>query len=126
MKYLLVLLAVLGLFAGQAMAADGNVSNNTLAKMGLSMNTMSDDQGASVRGTGFGVILGASIAGVQTNGALAGSVNGYLGVDKGGHIKMSGSNQSYASSSVTTGVGFFAWTTTTSVVAGGSSSLRIR
>ncbi|MBN2579611.1 MAG: hypothetical protein JXB10_11525 [Pirellulales bacterium] len=54
MKYLLALLAVVALFAGQAVAADGNVSNDMLAKMGLSnMQTISDAQGTAVRGMGF-------------------------------------------------------------------------
>jgi len=126
MRYLLAILAVLGLFVGQAMAADGNVSQDTLAKMGLSMQTMTDSQGTAVRGMGFGVVFGASVAGNLGDGSLAGSLNGYLGVDKGCRISMSGSNNSYASKTTTTGCGFFRCTTTTQVCAGGSSSLRIR
>jgi hypothetical protein len=54
MKYVLPILAVVALFAGQAMAADGNVSSNMLAKMGLSnMQVMSDSQGTAVRGQGY-------------------------------------------------------------------------
>lgn len=127
MRYLLVVLAVLGLFVGQAMAADGTVSSAALAKMGLSsMQPMNDAQGTSVRGMGFGVILGASYAKVGCNCDKAASVNGYFGVDKGCRIAMSGSNESYASKTTTVQVGFFTTTTTTTVSAGGSSSLRIR
>jgi hypothetical protein len=54
MKYVLPILALVALFAGQAMAGDGNVSQDMLAKMGLSgMQTMSDTQGSAVRGMGF-------------------------------------------------------------------------
>jgi len=57
MKYLLMIIAVVMIFAAPVLANDGNVSNDTLAKMGLSgMNAMSDAQGTSVRGMGFAYV----------------------------------------------------------------------
>jgi hypothetical protein len=82
MKFVLPILAVVALFAGQAMAADGNVSNDQLAKMGLSnMQVMSDAQGTAIRGMGYcgckacldGCIKFAVCASVSTRGAEASS-----------------------------------------------------
>ena len=53
MKYLLMTLAVVMMFAGPALAANGNLSQSQMAKLGLSgMTAMSDVQGNSVRGMG--------------------------------------------------------------------------
>jgi hypothetical protein len=61
MKYVLLTLAVVALFAGQALATDGNVSQNMLSKMGLSgMKVMSDTQGTAIRGMGFVAVSGSS------------------------------------------------------------------
>jgi hypothetical protein len=82
MKYVLPILVVLALFAGQAMAADGNVSSNTLAKMGLSnMQSMSDVQGTAVRGMGFVTISvkGCTLA-IAKNGCNL-AVSGPYNVD---------------------------------------------
>ncbi len=64
MKYLLMTLAVVMIFAGPALAADqGNLSQAQLAKLGLSgMAIMSDAQGTAVRGMGFSLAFGASYA----------------------------------------------------------------
>ena len=54
MRYLLITLAVLLIFAAPVLADQGTVSHNQMAKMGLSgMTAMSDAQGATVRGMGF-------------------------------------------------------------------------
>ncbi len=54
MKNVLLTLALVALFAAPAMAANGNLSNDMLSKMGLSgMQTMSDAQGTAVRGMGW-------------------------------------------------------------------------
>ncbi len=54
MKYLLMTLAVLVIFAAPVLADQGNLSHNQLAKLGLSgMSAMSDAQGQAVRGMGF-------------------------------------------------------------------------
>jgi hypothetical protein len=81
MKYLLMILAVVMIFAAPALAADqGNLSQNAMAKMGLSgISVMSDVQGTSIRGMGFSKAWGSSWAGVKG----AGSDNAYFAVDKG-------------------------------------------
>ena len=84
MKYLLMTLAVIMMFAGPALAADhGNLSQSQLAKLGLSgMNAMSDSQGNAVRGMGFSLAYGVSYATVsKSDPASAGTLNGYLAVD---------------------------------------------
>ena len=51
MKTLLSIASVLVLSAAPAFAGEGHVSNQSLAKMGLSgMQTMSDAQGSQIRG----------------------------------------------------------------------------
>ena len=81
MKYLLMTLAVVMIFAAPALAADGNVSSAALAKMGLSgLSVMSDDQGAAVRGMGF--IAVGSVSVVIKNHEVAGSAAGVLTDDK--------------------------------------------
>jgi len=63
MRYILLTLALVALFAVQAMANDGNVSNVTLEKMGLSaMKTMTDIEGALVRGKGYAMVWSSSYA----------------------------------------------------------------
>ena len=80
MKYVLVTLAVVALFAGQALASDGNLSQDMLSKMGLSsMNVMSDTQGTAVRGMGFAQVWGASFAQVGATNDL----HGYFAVATG-------------------------------------------
>lgn len=88
---LILLAAVLAFgFSGQAMAADGNVSDGLLADMGLaSMQTMTDAQGDQIRGKGFAAAWGYSSAHVYG----AHSTNGYLAV---GHHVAAGANLSIA------------------------------
>jgi hypothetical protein len=82
MKYLLMTLAVLMIFAAPVLADNGNLSQNQLAKLGLSgMSAMSDAQGTAVRGMGFSLAFGASYAKQYGDGGSAGTVNGYLAVD---------------------------------------------
>ena len=67
MKYVLMALAAVAIFAAPSLAADGNVSNEMLAKMGLSgISVMSDDQGTAVRGMGF-VIAGSGSVVIARN-----------------------------------------------------------
>ena len=64
-------------FAGQAQAADGNLSSGMLADMGLSgMAVMSDAQGQEVRGMGYAAAWGSGWARVPG----ASSDNSYLAV----------------------------------------------
>ena len=54
MKNVFLTLALVALFAAPAFAANGNLSNDMLSKMGLSgLQAMSDAQGTAVRGLGF-------------------------------------------------------------------------
>jgi hypothetical protein len=72
MRYVIAVLALVALLAVPAMAYDGNVSQTTLAKMGLSgMKTMSDADGALIRGSGFALVFGFS-------NATGGSPDGYF------------------------------------------------
>jgi hypothetical protein len=108
MKYLLMTLAVVMMFAGPALAADhGNLSQSQLAKMGLSgMTAMTDTQGTAVRGMGFSLAFGASYAAIQkSDPASAGTVNGYLAVDssKRGDTLAGGANLSVAGAASGTG-----------------------
>jgi hypothetical protein len=113
MKYLLMTLAVVMIFAAPALAADrGNLSQDNLAKMGLSgMTVMSDVQGTSVRGMGFALAYGASYAKTHN----AGTVNGYLAA---GNTVAAGANLSVAGSA---GSGWFGSTNWSVVGAGGAS-----
>jgi hypothetical protein len=117
MKYLLMTLAVVMIFAAPVLADNGNLSQNQLAKLGLSgMSAMSDAQGNAVRGMGFSVAFGASFA---KQGNSAGSVNGYLAADSGNHGSLAGgANISVAGSA---GSGWFGGTNWNVVGAGGAS-----
>jgi hypothetical protein len=88
MKYLLMTLAVIAFLAVPVLASDqGTLSRNDLSKLGLSgMTVMSDAQGTAVRGMGFSVAYGKSVAGVP--GAY--STNGYLAVDSGNKGSLAG------------------------------------
>jgi len=85
-------------FAGQTQAADGNLSSDMLASMGLSdMQGMSDVQGQEVRGKGYYGVFGASFAYKLGYTSGSGSVNAY-GAAGGfyGGVNAGGSNNSYA------------------------------
>jgi len=61
MKILLALATVVALSAAPAFAADGHVSHQSLAKMGLSgMKAMTDAQGTAIRGLSIAVVSGDS------------------------------------------------------------------
>ncbi len=95
MKYLLMTLAVVMMFAGPALAGDGNLSQSQLAKLGLSgMTVMSDTQGQAVRGMGFALAFGVGYATInKADPASAGTLNGYVAV---GHHVAAGANISVA------------------------------
>jgi hypothetical protein len=121
MKTLLSIASVLVLSAAPAFAADGHVSHQSLAKMGLSgMQVMSDSQGQQIRGLSIAVASGGSIAFIGGEGGGAASVNSYFAA---GHHSASGSNVSYAvSGSVTLHENGSVSATVVGVAAGGSSS----
>jgi hypothetical protein len=128
MKTLLSIASVLVLSAAPAFAGQGQVSHQSLTKMGLSgMQLMSDDQGMQVRGLSIAVAAGGSIATISGEGGHATSVNGYFAA---GNHSADGNNVSFAADgtshtvSATVG-GHTASVTTTTVnfvAAGGASS----
>jgi len=96
MKTLLSIASVLVLSAAPAFAGEGQVTKQSLAKMGLSgMQTMTDSQGQQVRGLSIAVVSGGSIAFIGTKGGGAASVNTYFAA---GSHSASGDNLSGAAS----------------------------
>jgi hypothetical protein len=56
MKILLALASVVGLSVAPAFAGDGQISNRSLARMGLpGMKALSDTEGLSIRGTSIAI-----------------------------------------------------------------------
>jgi hypothetical protein len=128
MKTLLSIASVLVLAASPAFAGEGQVTKQSLAKMGLSgMQTMTDSQGQKIRGLSIAVAAGGSIAFIGGGGGGAASVNGYFAA---GSHEANGDNVSFATDShtVTTTVkvgkatASVTTTTTNFVAAGGASS----
>ncbi len=121
MKSLLSLASVLVLSAAPALAGDGQVSSQSLAKMGLSgMHSMTDAQGTQIRGLSVAVASGGSIAFIGGGGGGAASVNTYFAA---GHHSASGNNVSFAAdATVTVHQNGNVSATINAVAAGGSSS----
>lgn len=123
MKVLLGLAAVVAFSAASAMAGEGRLSDQSLAKMGLAgMHSMSDAQGMHIRGMSV-IVGGGSTASISGVGGHASSTNFYLAT--GAH-SASGDNASVAGDTTTTSVSVGHFTvskTTTNVIgAGGFSS----
>jgi hypothetical protein len=94
MKSLYALAAIVAFSAVPAFAGEGQVSNNALAKMGLSsMKTMNDAQGMTVRGLSIAVVSGQSMAEISGEGGDAASQNSYFAK---GHHSANGANLSAA------------------------------
>jgi hypothetical protein len=122
MRHLLSLFCVIGLSAAPALAGDGHVARQSLAKMGLAgMQVMTDDQGMQVRGTSIAVVAGGSIAFIGGEGGGAASVNTYFAA---GHKTASGNNVSFAVSGTISTSGDVVTSTTNFVAAGGASSAK--
>jgi hypothetical protein len=121
MKTLLSVAAVVVLAASPAFAGQGQVSKNSLAKMGLAgMQVMSDEQGSQIRGTSVAVVAGISYAHISGEGGSAGSVNGYFAA---GNHSASGANVSFAAAGdVSTGHGDSIRVSADFVAAGGFST----
>ncbi len=93
MKVLLGLAAVVAFSAASAMAGEGRLSDQSLAKMGLAgMHSMSDAQGMHIRGMSV-IVGGGSTASINGVGGHASSTNFYLAT--GAH-SASGDNASVA------------------------------
>jgi hypothetical protein len=123
MKSLIAFASVVALSVVPAFAAQGHVSNQSLANMGLAgMKSMADAQGMQLRGLSVKV-GGGSIAGIAGVGGGAASVNFY---SANGKHSASGENASVAgdvTSTITTHGSHVTTTTTVNVIgAGGFSS----
>lgn len=126
MKSLIALASVAMLAVTPAFAAEGHVSNNSLAKMGLSgMKAMADSQGTQIRGLAIAVAGGGSYSHISGVGGSSGSVNFYLAADAGKHANASGDNASISGDATTTVVTlgpFSASKTTVNVIGSGGFS----
>jgi hypothetical protein len=123
MKSLIAFASVVALSVVPAFAAEGHVSHQSLAKMGLSgMKAMADAQGAQIRGLSV-IVGGGSYATISGVGGSAGSVNFYGATGK---HSASGNNASVAgdvTSTITThGSHVTTVTTVNAIGAGGFSS----
>jgi hypothetical protein len=120
MKSLYALAAIVAFSAAPAFAADGHVSHNSLANMGLSsLKSMDDAQGMTVRGMSYTYASGTSFAVQFGGGGAAGSVNTSTGI---GHKSASQNNFSVAGQTEIVTVGPFVATATHVIGAGGASS----
>ncbi len=122
MKSLIAFASVLALSV-PAMAAEGHVSHQSLAKMGLAgMTAMADSQGMQIRGLSV-LVGGGSSAKISGVGGTASSTNFYAA---DGTHSASGDNASVAgdvTSTITTHGSHVTTTTTVNVIgAGGFSS----
>ncbi len=97
MKSLFALASVIAFSVAPAFAGEGNVSSQSLSKMGLSgMKAMTDAQGSTIRGLSIAVVSGHSSAHVNDGeGNGASSYNSYFAA---GHHSASGANLSAAAS----------------------------
>ena len=100
MKKVLTFVAVVALTAGSAYAADGTISTQRAARLGLSgMQPMSAEQGAQIRGLGFGVVAGVSRA--QSGGTS--STNLYVGGSRRNNALAAGAAGSKANNNTAIG-----------------------
>jgi hypothetical protein len=125
MKSLIALASVVALSVAPAFAAEGHVSQNSLANMGLAgMKAMADSQGTQIRGMSV-IVGGGSLAGIGGVGGVAGSVNFYGATGK---HSASGNNASVAgdaTTTITTHGSHVSTSTTINVIgAGGFSSAK--
>jgi hypothetical protein len=123
MKSLIAFASVVALSVAPAFAAEGHVSSQALANMGLSgMKAMADVQGMQIRGLSV-LVGGGSYAKISGVGGTASSSNFYVA---NGKHSASGDNASVAgdTTNTTVTVGHFtASKTTTNIIgAGGFSS----
>jgi hypothetical protein len=120
MKSLFALAAIVAFSAAPAFAGEGQVSSNSLAKMGLSsLKSMDDAQGMTIRGTSIAIASGTSFAFQFGQGGGAGSTNTSTGVGKN---SASQNNFSVAGQSNIVTVGPFVATATHVIGAGGAAS----
>jgi hypothetical protein len=119
MKILFALASIVAFSVAPAFAGEGQVSEQSLGKMGLSgMKAMSDAQGMQIRGQSIAVVGGFSQAATFGRGGEATSVNFYFAA---GQHSASGGNLSGAAT-LTLGRN----SSLTIVAAGGFSSASAR
>jgi hypothetical protein len=116
MKVLFALASFVAFSAAPAFAGEGQVSSQSLNKMGLSgMKSMTDAQGLKIRGLSIAVVGGFSTAHQYGDGGSASSTNFYFAA---GHYSASGNNVSFAAAAEVEGRSF----EINAVIAGGASS----
>jgi hypothetical protein len=127
MKSLIALASVAMLAATPAFAAEGHVSNQSLAKMGLSgMKAMADSQGAHIRGLAIAVAGGVGYSTISGVGGSTGELTFYGAADSGKKgASASGDNAAIsgdATTTITTHGSHVSTTTTVNVIGSGGFS----
>jgi hypothetical protein len=123
MKSLIALASVLALSVSPAFAAEGQVSHQSLAKMGLAgMTAMADAQGMQIRGLSVAVVGGASTATIHGAGGTATSSNFYFAAGKHSATGDNLSGAADLSSTITTHGSHVSTSTTVNIVAAGGFS----
>jgi hypothetical protein len=109
MKTVLAFATLVCLSAGSAFAADNQVADQTLAKMGLgNMKVMSDEQGMQVRGMALVSVSGYSAAHNRNGEAYNQYSASGFSYAKGGSISFVGTLQHRGSNLTVSGGGAFA------------------
>jgi hypothetical protein len=119
----LIALASVAMLAVPAFAGEGHVSNQSLAKMGLSgMKAMADSQGAQIRGLSVAVAGGGGYSTISGVGGSTGELTFYYASDKhsasGDNAAISGD----ATTTITTHGSHVSTTTTVNVIGSGGFS----
>jgi hypothetical protein len=125
----LIALASVAMLAVPAFAGEGHVSNQSLAKMGLSgMKAMADSQGAQIRGlSSIAVASGSGYSSISGVGGTSHESTDYLAAatSKHGSSTASGDNAAISGDATTTVVTlgpFVASKTTVNVIGSGGFS----
>lgn len=125
----LIALASVAMLAVPAFAGEGHVSNQSLAKMGLSgMKAMADSQGAHIRGLSVAVAGGVGYSTISGVGGSTGELTFYGAADsskKGGSDTASGDNAAIsgdATTTITTKGNYVTTKTTINVIGSGGFS----
>ena len=123
----LIALASVAMLAVPAFAGEGHVSNQSLAKMGLTgMKTMADSQGAQIRGLSVAVAGGIGYSTLNGVGGSTGELTFYGAADSGKKgASASGDNAAIsgdATTTITTHGSHVSTTTTVNVIGSGGFS----
>jgi hypothetical protein len=119
----LIALASVAMLAVPAFAGEGHVSNQSLAKMGLSgMKAMADSQGTQIRGLSIAVAGGVGYSTINGVGGSTGELTFYGAADKhsasGDNAAISGD----ATTTITTKGNYVTTKTTVNVIGSGGFS----